>query len=98
MLTQFQQHLPLFSEHMEQRLQALAQLPMPDTSTYQQTFVWIKNQKLLTEAPYAAALCAPLHKVDDAEKFEEWLGVILLCCCQVHILGHQNSGIDSALR
>ncbi|MDV2858225.1 hypothetical protein [Oceanimonas sp. CAM02] len=98
MLTQFQQHLPLFSDHMEQRLQALAQFPMPDTGTYQQTFDWIKNQKLLTEAPYAAALCAPLHKVEDAEKFEEWLGVILLCCCQVHILGHQDSGIESALR
>lgn len=98
MLTHFQRDLPLFSEQMEQRLQTLTQLPTSDPSTYQQTFVWIKNQKLLTEAPYAAALCAPLNKVEDAKKFEEWLGVILLCCCQVHILGHQNSGIDSALR
>lgn len=58
----------------------------------------LRKKELLTNAPYAAALCAPWSRIDDHIKYAEWLGVIVLCCCQLHIQGQHDSAISSALR
>ncbi|MCT7655017.1 hypothetical protein MBH78_10525 [Oceanimonas sp. NS1] len=98
MLERFQNDLVLFTDQLEQRLHNLAQQPPKDDVELQLAYRYLKKKELLTNAPYAAALCAPWPRIDDHEKYAEWLGVIVLCCCQLHIKGQHDSAISSALR
>ena len=98
MLKGYQDDLPLLTDSLEQRLNATAQNSAQTARDIQITYRQIRKNKMLTDAPYAAALCAPWLRIDDNEKYAEWLGLIVLCCCQLHIIGQHDSAIDSALR
>lgn len=56
------------------------------------------SSKLLTLSPFASALNTPWDSLPNAEKYEQWLGLVILCCCSLHIKGDHNSAIESALR
>lgn len=56
------------------------------------------SSKLLTLSPLASALNTPWDSLPNAEKYEQWLGLVILCCCSLHIKGDHNSAIESALR
>lgn len=98
MLEHFENDLVLFTDQLEQRLHNAAQQPPTDTIELQLAYKHLRKKELLTNAPYAAALCAPWSRIDDHIKYAEWLGVIVLCCCQLHIQGQHDSAISSALR
>lgn len=98
-LEHYQHNFCLFNERMESRLADIAQLPTRPEREHQLTFQHIKNKfKKLTALPYGSALCTSWPLIDDPEKYSEWLGLIVLCCCQLHIQGKNESAIDSALR
>lgn len=56
------------------------------------------SSKLLTLSPFASALNTPWDSLPNAEKYEQWLGLVILCCCSLHMKGDHNSAIESALR
>lgn len=63
-------------------------------------FALLKNGKMLTVSYFASALTAPLkenHEL-DAEKFEHWRVLVVLCCCSLQLAGDHNNAIESALR
>lgn len=95
----YQDDLVLLTESLEQRLYLAAQKPAPSTQHFQLTYSHIIQKKMLTEMPYAAALCAPWLRIeDDNKKYALWLGLVILCCGQLQIMDFQQSAIDSALR
>ena len=98
MLAHFENDLVLFTDALEQHLHNAAQQPPKNDVELQLAYRHLRKKELLTNAPYAAALCAPWSRIDDHEKYAEWLGVIVLCCCQLHIQGQHDSAISSALR
>ncbi|MHB0819551.1 hypothetical protein ACYCFK_14855 [Stutzerimonas stutzeri] len=61
-------------------------------------FHTLVGDKLLTEAPFAAALTAPLSSRGNRSHYENWLGLIVLCCCQLYVKGDHDSAIYAALR
>ncbi|PSJ37786.1 hypothetical protein [Zobellella taiwanensis] len=98
LLEHFENDLVLFTDSLEQRLHNGAQQPPKVAKELLIAYRHFRKNELLTFAPYAAALCAPWPRIDDNEKYAEWLGVIVLCCCQLHIQGQHDSAISSALR
>ena len=98
LLEHFENDLVLFTDSLELRVLNAAQQPPTNTIELQLAYRHLRKKELLTNAPYAAALCAPWSRIDDHEKYAEWLGVIVLCCCQLHIQGQHDSAISSALR
>ena len=56
------------------------------------------SSKMLTLSPFASALNTPWASLPNAAKYEQWLGLVILCCCSLHIKGDHNSAIESALR
>ncbi|SDR90462.1 hypothetical protein SAMN05216198_0733 [Halopseudomonas litoralis] len=99
--------LPLLQEH--QRAGDMLNLPAEYLSYSSQHFPaastdraaahkTLVTSKLLTLSPLASALNTPWGSLPNAEKYEQWLGLVILCCCSLHIKGDHNSAIESALR
>lgn len=61
-------------------------------------FQTLVNDRLLTLAPFAAALTAPMASSIVRRRYDSWLGLIVLCCCQLHVRGNHDSAISAALR
>lgn len=61
-------------------------------------FHTLVGDRLLTEAPFAAALTAPLASRGNRSHYDNWLGLIVLCCCQLYVKGDHDSAIYAALR
>lgn len=103
-LEHYQHDLVLLTESLEQRLYFATQHSPPNAQHTHLTHSHIVQRKLLTDMPYAAALCAPWPQIEDYQndndikKYAEWLGLIIICCCQLHIFEYQQLAIDSALR
>jgi hypothetical protein len=99
--------LPVLQEH--QRAGDMLNLPAEYLSYSSQHFLvastdraaahkTMVSSKLLTLSPLASALNTPWDSLPNAEKYEQWLGLVILCCCSLHIKGDHNSAIESALR
>ncbi|MBO1520696.1 hypothetical protein [Oceanisphaera pacifica] len=98
LLEHFENDLVWFTDSLEQRLKNTAQQQPKDGVELQLAYRHLRKKERLTYASYAAALCAPWPRIDDHERYAQWLGVIVLCCCQLHIQGQYDSAISSALR
>ncbi len=83
---------------LERRLHASALLAQATEEDHQHVFQCLKKQQLLTDTPFAAALSVPYSYIQDSELYADWLALIVLCCCQLHILGNHDSAIVAALR
>ncbi len=71
-----------------------------DTQDISDAFASLKTGKMLTLSFFASALTAPLqenHEL-DTEKFDQWLALVVLCCCSLQLAGDHNNAIESALR
>jgi len=65
------------------------------------TYSHLKVKGLLTDNPYAAAICvstSALERDDECEKYARYRALIILSCLQLHILGNNESAIENALR
>ncbi len=60
---------------------------------------FLRTQRLLTDAPYAAALCATGEMSDhENKKYAPWQLLIVCSCLQLHIIGQHDASIQAALR